>query len=143
MSPTVSDITSPPLPELNVKLFVRGLAAMTVLNGIGVGIFLGFFPLLLLGAGSLVHKSILDLTTVLVATALLGVVVSWLAIRIGLFIFWRLFSSFAWRTILALCLAGCSLVMTAWDKSNYLDVAVFCALFVLSAHGLITKQEEY
>jgi hypothetical protein len=142
MSVETSDSTVP-RPLVDMKLLIRGLAAMAVLNGTAVAVFVGFFPLILLSIGAVTHPSVLKIPIFFVFAVFVGVLVLWVSIKFGLFIFYRMFSSFGWRIFLGVCLVGWCLLLIPINVADLFDVAVYGAFLVLSLYGLVTKQPVY
>jgi hypothetical protein len=123
-------------------LRIRGSEAMAVLTGAGMVVFVGFFPLLLLLAGTIVHPSIWKLHFAFIGSAVFGVIAFLLSIWIGKFVFSRLFASFAWRIAVGICLMAWSVWLVIWLGQSYLvDVVVYATFLVLSVYGAATGQK--
>jgi hypothetical protein len=131
-----------PLPVVNARLLIRGLAALAVLTGAGFSVFLSFYPLMLLAIGTFVHPSLVKLHFAFYLSAMFGAIVLVLAVLIGRFVFSRLFASFAWRIIAGLCLTALSVwVVTLLGPVYLVAVMVFAAFLAVSVRDAATRQE--
>jgi hypothetical protein len=130
------------LPIVNARLLIRGLAALAVLTGTGLIVFVSFYPLILLAVGTLVHPSMGELHFAFYLSALFGVIVLTLAVFIGKFIFSRHFASFAWRIAAGICLTALSVWLVILLGPSYLvAVIVYAAFLVLSVYDAATRRE--
>ena len=130
------------LPIVDARLFIRGLAVLAVLTGIGFIVFLGFYPLILLSIGTLVHPSMGELHFAFYLSAVFGVIVLVLGFFVGKFVFSRFFASFAWRIAAGICLTAVSACLVKFLGPTYLvAVIVYAAFLALSVHDAATRRE--
>jgi hypothetical protein len=129
------------LPSVDARLFIRGLAAMAVLTGIGFIVFVCFYPLLLLFAGTLAHPSMGALHFAFYLATAFGAIVLVISVFVGKFIFSRLFASVAWRIAAGTCLTALSAwLVTLLGPTYSVAVVVYAAFLALSVRDAATRR---